>query len=128
MLTTTETLFLAFFTGFGIDFFTNSWGIHAFSAVFIAFIFKTVAAVFVRQSLDEEVAFSIESMGTLRYAMALFFLFFIYHLLVILLWNFSIELFLYHLSKAFFATLIALFTTFLLLSLFTKTHREDENG
>ncbi len=126
--TTIGLLFLAFFTGFGIDIFTNSWGIHAFSAVFIVFIFKSITAIFAQQSLDEEVELSTRSMGTFRYALALFSLFFIYHLLVIFLWNFSFDLIFYNISKTFLSTLIASFIIFLLLSLFNKTRKEEENG
>ncbi len=120
-------LFLAFFIGFGIDIFTNSWGIHAFSAVFIIFIFKSIANIFAQQSLDEEIEFSVKSMGAFRYALVLFILFFIYHILVIFLWNFSFDLLIYNISKAFVSAIIASFIILLLVSLL-KTRKEEENG
>ncbi len=127
-LSTIESLLLAFITGLCIDIFTNSWGIHAFSAVFVIFIFKTFANTFAQTQLsNEETNFSIKSMGAFQYSFVLFSLFLIYHLIVIFLWNFSFDLLIHNITKAFFSALIASFITFFLLSL-SKTRKEEENG
>ncbi len=127
-LSTIKSLLVAFITGFGLDIFTNSWGIHAFSAVFVIFIFKTFTNTFARQQLsNEDTYFSIRSMGAFQYNLVLFALLLIYHLIVIFLWNFSFDLLIYNITKAFFSTLIASFITLLILVLL-KNSKEEENG
>lgn len=119
-------LLTAFCLGLFVDIFTNSWGIHAFSAVFVVFILPAFVSLFSQQALSEESQFSAQSMGGLHYGIALFALFFIYHLLVLLLWNFSFNAFAHHLLKAFISSLLALFIVLFLYSLLSpKNDNED---
>lgn len=120
-------LIIAFCTGLFIDAFTNSWGIHAFSAVFITFTLPAFVSVFSQQALSEESKFSIQAMGGFRYSMALLGVFFVYHLWILLLWNFSFDLILTHSLRALITSIIALFITFVLHSLF-RSKAEEDNG
>lgn len=120
-------LLIAFFTGLLIDIFTNSLGIHAFAAVFIAYIFPYIASLLSHQVFNNEVAFTLKSMGYIRYGIALFLLFLTYHLLVLFLWNFSFEMLIHNILKAFVSSLSALLITFVIYSLL-KPQKEEENG
>lgn len=120
-------LIIAFCTGLFIDAFTNSWGIHAFSAVFITFTLPAFVSIFSQQALSEESKFSIQAMGGFRYGIALLGVFFIYHLLVLVLWNFSFNLILTHSLRALLTSIIALVIVLVLHSLF-RPKIEEENG
>lgn len=120
-------LILAFFTGLLIDTFTNSWGVHTFSAVFTAFSLPLFVSTFSQQSLSEEAKLSPRAMGSLRYGVAILLLFFIYHFIVLLLWNFSFQLVFHQLLKALISSVIACLLVALLYNIF-KPQKEEDNG
>ncbi|PVX50713.1 hypothetical protein C7377_1026 [Balneicella halophila] len=122
----TIVLLIAFLTGLFIDAMVNSWGVHAFSAVFIVFIQPAIVNVFSQQALGEESSFSFQTMGKLRYTLAMFILLFIYHALAFILWNFNFNYFFFFLYKAFVSSAIATFIILLLFSIF-KSRKELSN-
>ncbi len=122
-----QLLLVAFCLGLGIDFLVNSWGVHCFSAVLIAFILPAFSNLLSQQPLSERINFSQETMGIVNYAIAIFTLFFIYHLSVELLWNFSTTMLLTQLLKVCICTVLASITTIFLYGIFkTKAVVEDE--
>lgn len=120
-------LFVAFLTGLLIDTFTNSWGIHAFSAVFIAFSLPTLISLFSEQNLTEKAIFSPQSMGGLRYGLVLFLIFLFYHTLVLLLWNFSFHLIFHQLLKALISSVFA-WLIIILIHIIFKSKAEESDG
>lgn len=119
-------LLVAFFAGLLMDTFTNSWGVHTFSAVFIAFVLPLFVNLFSEHPINEEVKFLPQTMGELRYGIAICLLFFFYHSIALLLWNFSSGLLFYQLLKAFLSSTIACGIAFLLHSLFKRKKEEDD--
>ncbi len=120
-------LILAFFVGLLVDSFTNSWGVHTSSLLLVVFLQPMLNSLLSRKTLSENVDFSIASMGGLRYGVALFAFFFIYHLIIEFLWNFSLQQIPMQLLKVLICTLLATFIILFLQSIFTPNKQED-NG
>lgn len=118
-------LILAFCTGLFIDILANSWGTHTFSAVLIAFIQPAIVNLFSEQALSEEVNFAPQPMGGVRYAIAVFLLFLIYHLCTLFLWNFSFDILHTLFFRGLISSFIASFLVLLLLNLFKTTNKEE---
>ncbi len=120
-------LILSFFVGLLVDSFTNSWGVHTSSLLLVIFLQPMLTSLLSRQTLSENVSFSVTSMGGMRYGIALFIFFFLYHLLVEFLWNFSLQQIPTQLLKVLICTLIATFTILFLQSIFTP-NKQIDNG
>lgn len=119
-------LMIAFFIGLLIDSFTNSWGIHTSAILFVVFLQPMLNSLLSRQTLSENVNFSIASMGSVGYVIALFISFFIYHLLIEFLWNFSFQQIPSQLLKVLICTLLATIIIMFLQSIFVPNKQEDE--
>ncbi len=123
----TSLLFIAFFLGFVMDCFTNSWGVHTAAMTFIAFFLPFFTGIFSSQNTDEDIKFSAATIGYFQFGIILFVLYFVYHFLITVLWNFTLQGFGYQLLKALISTAIATFLTLLIYSLFSR-QTPQENG
>ncbi len=120
-------LFIAFALGFLVDSLTNSWGVHIFSATFIAFILPYFTGIFSPNTVDDDVKFSLAAIGYFRFSIILFIIYFIYHILIHLLWNFTLLHIGHQLLKGTIATVIATGITLLIYRIFSKKP-DNENG
>ncbi len=120
-------LILSFFVGLLVDSFTNSWGVHTSSLLLVIFLQPMLNSLLSRQTLSENVNFSVASMGGVRYGIALFLFFFLYHLLIEFLWNFSLEQIPMQLLKVLICTLLATFIILFIQSIFTP-NKQIDNG
>lgn len=116
-----KTLFIAFLLGILIDIFCNSFGVHAFSAVFVAYITPSVASLFINLYGDETKIINPTYTGWINYILILIVLLFVYHLLVVFLWQFSLSDFWNILYQILISTSYALGIFIVITILFSRS-------
>lgn len=113
-------LILSFLLGLGVDFFSDSGGIHAAASTFIAFA-RLPYLKFVLGKSDFD--YLLFHLGGLSFGKALLFisgLTFVHHLIVFSLEYFSFSEFSVIISKTFYTSLFTIFLSILALLLFSK--------
>ena len=99
------TLIIAFFTGLLIDIFTNTYGIHAFSTVFVMF-YRNRWLNRSGEHSGETVSPSIDSLGSKWFLFFIFPLIFIHHFLVFFIENGGFHFFGRLLAKVILSTIL----------------------
>lgn len=120
-------LFVAFFVGLFIDVFCNSFGVHAFSSVFFMYISPYVAGLFAGSYSDETKAVLPVCVGWSNYIFIMILLLLMYHLIVVILWEFSFVNLWENIQKGLISTLYALGISVIVVALFTP-RKEDVDG
>ncbi len=103
-------LLLSFFVGFIIDFFSNSYGIHAFSSVLIAYC-KIIWISKTTENKDGEEGYEINNLSISRFIKIAFYFIFIHHFSLFFLERSSLSDF----FSIFQTTLFSSFFTMILL-------------
>lgn len=113
-------LFLSFLLGLGVDFFSDSGGIHAAASTFIAFMRLPYLKFVLGRSDFDYLLFDLTEISFSKTLLFLSGLTFAHHLLVFSLEYFSISEFSIILSKTFYTSLFTIFLSILALLLFSK--------
>lgn len=116
-------LLIGFFTGLLADSFTNTPGMHAFTATAIAYLrYFYIQFSFEQDEIDlPGAAPEFDSKGMGWYMIYLSFFVVLYHLILFFIEWFSGALFLLVFQKAIYSSLLALLLIFIILLLFSKS-------
>lgn len=120
-------LWASFFLGLFIDIFCNSFGIHAFSSVFIMYMLPGIVGVFANTYGDETVAIHPACIGWLNYIVIVGILMLVYHFVVIFLWYFSIDGFWQSIQVVFFSSALSLLLS-IVITILSIPPKENING
>ena len=105
---------LGFFTGYTLDLFTNTPGLHAAACTLLGYFRPTILSLLLSQEASEEINRepSIGSMGWGPYAFYAFALTFIHHFYLVLLEWLQFGNFGYFIGKVFFTSIISVLLIF----------------
>jgi len=113
-------LILAFISGLSIDVFYNTMGIHAFAAVFVAYLKPTISKLFIPKMMDDiNDLTSIDKLGIERALLVLFILTFTHHLIIFFIINGN-GFFFENLLKSFLSAIISTTLIYLFKKIFFK--------
>lgn len=113
-------LILSFLLGLGVDFFSDSGGIHAAASTFIAFIRLPYLKFVLGKSEFDFLLFNLRGIPFGKAFLFLYGLTFVHHLIVFSLEYFSFTDITVILSKTFYTSLFTIFLSILALLLFSK--------
>lgn len=114
-------MLLAGVLGFVIDIFYDTYGMHASSAIFLAFArFYFVPLILPRDGFDETSSVSVRNLGWPKYLVYLFVLAFLYHLWFFMVEKFSFSSFPLRFSQALVSSLVAVGLMFIVQYLYSK--------
>ncbi len=107
-------LFIGFIVGICIDFFTDTYGVHASATVLVAYLRLFVINPLVKKDLSEVEKVSTRSIGLFPFGFYILILCAIHHFWVIFLWDFSSNSFLLNLEKGAISLLLTMGFAFFL--------------
>jgi hypothetical protein len=121
-------LFIGFVTGFTLDMFTKTPGLHASACLMVAYFRPFLINLLVPKETKELTLGSpnVRSMGGASYAVYVIILTLVHHGWLVLLEWMSFGSFLYFLGKVFFSGLVSLFLILLTEMLFRPTRKAKD--
>jgi hypothetical protein len=107
--------------GFTIDIFYDTYGMHASSAIFMAFArFYFVPLILPRDGFDENSPATVKNLGWPKYFLYLLVMAFVYHLWFFMVEKFSFSSFPLRFSQALVSSLVAVGIMFIVQYLYSK--------
>lgn len=114
-------MLLAGLLGFVIDIFFDTYGMHASSAIFVAFVrYYFIPLIIPRDGMDENSSVSISNVGVPKYFLYLLVMAFLYHLWFFMVEKFSFSSFPLRFSQALVSSIVAVALMFIVQYLYSK--------
>lgn len=114
-------MLLAGLLGFIIDVFYDTYGMHASSAIFMAFVrYYFMPLMIPRDGIDENTPASIRNLGWPKYLLYILVMAFLYHLWFFMVEKFSLSSFPLRFSQALVSSIVSVGLMFIVQYLYVK--------